>query len=104
MHQSPGASLPSSRARFTAKQGQYLAFIHTYTLVMGRAPAEADMQRHFRVTPPSVHQMVLTLERAGLIQRRPGVARSIKVLLDAQLLPPLRPSRDQPDNSSVPDD
>ena len=104
MNQSPGASLPSPRTRFTAKQGQYLAFIHAYTLVMGRAPAEADMQRHFRVTPPSVHQMVLTLERAGLIQRRPGLARSIKVLLDAQLLPPLRPSHDQPDTSSVPND
>ena len=25
------------------------------------------MQRHFRVSPPSVHQMVLTLERADLI-------------------------------------
>ncbi|MFN0303859.1 MAG: hypothetical protein ACKVQU_26290 [Burkholderiales bacterium] len=30
------------------------------------------MQRHFRVTPPSVHQMVLTLEREGLIRRQPG--------------------------------
>ena len=39
-------------------------------------PAEADMQRHFQVSPPSVHQMVLTLERAGLIRRTPGVARS----------------------------
>ena len=104
MNQSPGASPPSPNTRFTAKQGQYLAFIHTYTLVMGRAPAEADMQRHFRVTPPSVHQMVLTLERAGLIRRRPGVARSIKVLLDPQLLPPLRASQDQPDTSSVPND
>ncbi len=104
MNQSPGASLPSPRTRFTAKQGQYLAFIHAYTLVMGRAPAEADMQRHFRVTPPSDHQMVLTLERAGLIRRRPRVARSIEVLLDPQLLPPLRASRDQPDTSSVPND
>jgi DNA-binding MarR family transcriptional regulator len=102
MNQSPGASLPSLNTRFTAKQGQYLAFIHAYTLVMGRAPAEADMQRHFRLTPPSVHQMVLTLERAGLIRRRPGVARSIEVLLDSQLLPLLRASRDQPDTSSVP--
>jgi len=38
-----------------------LAFIHAYTLVLGRPPAEADLQRFFRVTPPSVHQMVLTL-------------------------------------------
>ena len=43
-------------ARFTDKQGQYLAFIDAYTRVHGRPPAEADMQRHFRVSPPSVHQ------------------------------------------------
>jgi hypothetical protein len=78
--------------RFTEKQGQYLAFIHAYTLVLGRPPAEADLQRHFQVTPPSVHQMVLTLERVGLIRRQPGVARSIELLVDPECLPPLRPS------------
>ena len=77
--------------RFTDKQGQYLAFIDAYTRVHGRPPAEADLQRHFGVTPPSVHQMVLTLERLGLIRRRPGVARSIQVLLDPDRLPRLRP-------------
>jgi DNA-binding MarR family transcriptional regulator len=76
---------------FTDKQGQYLAFIDAYTRVHGRAPAEADMQRHFGVTPPSVHQMVLTLERAGLIRRQPGLARSIQVLVDPDRLPRLRP-------------
>ena len=45
---------------FTPRQGQYLAFIHAYTLVNGRPPAQADMQRFFRVTPPAVHQMLLT--------------------------------------------
>jgi len=55
---------------FTAKQGQYLAYIHAYTLVLGRPPAETDLQRHFRVTPPSVHSMVLSLERSGLIRRQ----------------------------------
>ena len=78
-------------SRFTDKQGQYLAFIDAYTRVHGRPPAQADMQRHFGVTPPSVHQMVLTLERLGLIRRRPGVARSIEVLLDPDRLPRLRP-------------
>ena len=77
---------------FTDKQGQYLAFIDAYTRVHGRAPAETDMQRHFQVSPPSVHQMVLTLERAGLIRRKPGIARSIKVLVDPECLPVLRPS------------
>jgi DNA-binding MarR family transcriptional regulator len=28
------------------------------------------MMRFFRLTPPSVHQMVLTLEKAGLISER----------------------------------
>jgi hypothetical protein len=45
-----------SRPVFTPRQGQYLAFIHAYTLVNGRPPAEADMMRFFRVTPPAVHQ------------------------------------------------
>ena len=48
------------------------------------------MQRHFRVSPPSVHQMVLTLERAGLIRRKPGLARSIEVLVEPEHLPVLR--------------
>lgn len=84
------------RPVFTPKQGQYLAFIHAYTLVNGRPPAEADMMRFFRVTPPTVHHMVLTLEQAGLISRRPGVARSIAVLLDRSDLPVLNPGHLQP--------
>ena len=76
---------------FTDKQGQYLAFIHAYTLVMGRSPAEADMQRFFVLTPPSVHQMVLNLERLRLISRKPGVARSIELLVDPDILPKLQP-------------
>ena len=75
---------------FTLKQGQYLAFIYAYTRVLGRPPAEADLQRYFGVSPPSVHQMVLTLERAGLIRRQPGVARSIEILIAPELLPVLR--------------
>jgi DNA-binding MarR family transcriptional regulator len=66
---------------FTDKQGQYLAFIYAYSRIFRQPPAEADMQRHFQVSPPSVHQMVLTLERAGLIRRAPGVARSIELLV-----------------------
>jgi Mn-dependent DtxR family transcriptional regulator len=75
---------------FTEKQGQYLAFIYAYTRVNARPPAEIDMQRYFNVTPPSVHQMVLTLERAGLIRRQPGAARSIEVLIAPERLPVLR--------------
>jgi DNA-binding MarR family transcriptional regulator len=87
--------------RFTSKQGQYLAFIHAYTLVLGRPPAHADLLRHFRVTPPSVNQMLITLERQGLIRRQRGVARSIELLIDPSTLPQLRPSPGQPVKTAV---
>jgi DNA-binding MarR family transcriptional regulator len=75
---------------FTPKQGQCLAFIHAYTRLHRRPPAEADMQQYFHVSPPSVHAMVLTLERAGFIRREAGVARSIEMLVDPERLPVLR--------------
>jgi DNA-binding MarR family transcriptional regulator len=77
--------------RFTDKQGQYLAFIHTYVLLNRQPPAEADFQRFFRVTAPSVHQMILQLERLGLIRRTPRQARSIELLISADELPVLQP-------------
>ena len=75
---------------FTEKQGQYLAFIYAYTKLNRRPPAEADMQAYFRVTPPSVHQMVLELDKRGLIRRQPGQPRSIELLVPADAIPPLR--------------
>ena len=74
---------------FTPKQGQYLAFIYAYTRLHRWPPTEADMQLYFRVSPPSVHQMILTLERAGFIRRQPRVARSIEMLADPESLPVL---------------
>jgi repressor LexA len=74
---------------FTKLQGHYLAFIVAYTKLNGRAPAEADFQRYFEVTPPSVHNMILTLERRGLIKRTPGRPRSIDVALPAGQIPML---------------
>jgi DNA-binding MarR family transcriptional regulator len=79
-----------STPRFTDTQGQYLAFIHAYALVNGRPPAEADMQRFFAVTPPSVHSMIKELERRGLITRVPRQPRSIAISLPEDELPRLR--------------
>lgn len=76
---------------YTPKQGQYLAFIYYYTLIHRCAPAEADMQKYFRVTAPSVHQMIKTLEREGLICRIPGQGRSITLNLSKEQLPELEP-------------
>jgi Mn-dependent DtxR family transcriptional regulator len=73
--------------RFTKVQGQYLAFIVAYTKLNRRPPAEADFQRYFNVTPPSVHNMIVTLERCGLIKRTPGRPRSIEVLVPLSEVP-----------------
>jgi Mn-dependent DtxR family transcriptional regulator len=60
---------------FHAQAGaQYLAFIYAYTRLHRRPPTEADMQLYFRVSPPSVHQMILALERAGFLRRQPRVS------------------------------
>jgi DNA-binding MarR family transcriptional regulator len=75
---------------YTERQGQFLAYIHQYSIVNGHAPAEADMQRFFHITPPSVHSMVLILERRGLIRRLPGQARSITLMVPPESLPPLK--------------
>ena len=74
---------------YTAKQGQYLAFIYYYSKIHGRPPAEAEMQQYFRVSPPSVHQMILTLETHGLSERTPGQARSIRLLISREEMPDL---------------
>jgi len=63
---------PSAAPPFTKKQGQYLAFIYNYSKIHGRAPAESDFQRHFQTTPPSVHQMIKTLELRASSNEPPG--------------------------------
>jgi hypothetical protein len=66
----------ASRPGFTPRRGQYPVFIHVDTMASGRSPAETDT---LRVTPPTVHRMVLALEHAGTMSRQPGVARRIAV-------------------------
>jgi hypothetical protein len=73
MNQKSGTARSLSAQALTEKQRQYLAFIFTYSHMFRR--------------PPSVHQMIVTLERNGLIQRQPGVARSIQVLVATKDLP-----------------
>lgn len=90
-------SFPKTAARkveqpknqYTHKQGQYLAFIYYYTKLNGYPPAEADMQRYFKTTPPAVHGMVVQLEKKGFIEKKPNEPRSIRLLLSREELPDL---------------
>jgi repressor LexA len=78
-----------AKNKYTKQQGQYLAFIYYYTKIHGYPPAEVDMQRYFNVSSSSVHQMVVTLEKKGLIKKLPHKARSIHLLLPSEQLPNL---------------
>ena len=55
---------------FTAKQGQYLAFIYYYSKIHGIPPAEEDFRRFFRVTPPVVHQMIRSMRTDSSTENR----------------------------------
>jgi DNA-binding MarR family transcriptional regulator len=74
---------------FTPRQGQFLAFIHLYLKLHRRGPAETDLIKFFRVSPPAVHDMIVRLETLGLISRESGVARSVRVAIPAEKLPEL---------------
>lgn len=71
----------------TKTQSQYLAFIYYYKKIQGVPPAEAETQRYFNVSAPSIHNMVVTLEKGGFIRRTPGANRSIQLLLARDQLP-----------------
>lgn len=75
-------------AKFTPTQGRYLAFIHAYISLHGYPPAESDIAAAMCVSPPSVNQMVKTLEKKGLILRHPGQPRALQVLVPEDEIPP----------------
>jgi hypothetical protein len=97
---SPGVDRQAAaRPRFTDRQGQYLAFIWAYTQINRRPPAEADFERYFEATAPSVHQMLETLDQLGLIEKTPCAPRSIKLNVPPEELPIL--AAKQPVKTSV---
>lgn len=75
---------------FTDKQGQYLAYIYHYTKLNAILPAHTDFQKYFQVTPPTVNQMINTLESKGFITKRSRAARSISLVIPTDLIPILK--------------
>jgi len=74
-------------AYFTPTQGRYLAFMHAYIGRHGYPPAETEIAAAMCVAPPSVNQMVKTLEKKGLILRQPGQPRSLQLLVPEEEIP-----------------
>ncbi len=108
-HHAAALRYPSFRMAsiFTARQGEYLTFIHRYTQKFGVAPSFEEIGAHFGTTPPSVNNMIKTLCARGLLSRLPGAARSLRVLVPASLLPesefgPARGKSSARSNAAVP--
>ncbi len=85
----PTTSPRQSPTRFTAKQGQYLAYLYLYRKLHRCSPSESEIAKYFRVSPPSTHQMIVKLNKNGLITREPGVPRSIRVTIPRDQIPQL---------------
>ena len=91
----PAKATQKTPPRFTAKQGQYLAYLYLYRKLHRQSPAESEIGRYFRVSPPSVHQMILKLEELGLITRQPGVPRSVRVAVPRSEIPELEDDEEE---------
>ena len=77
---------PSVAPPFTAKQGQYLAFIHNYTKIHRCPPAESDLQYYFGVSAPAIHDKFTPPERIKSLletvpQGRAGTAEEVATLI-----------------------
>src|SRR5262249_9358527 len=69
----------------TARQRRVLDYIKRYFEVNQEAPTIAEIGREFGMSSSaSVHHVVSTLERAGLIRRIPNVSRGIELVEEAR--------------------
>ncbi len=68
-------------SRPTARQSEYLAFIRAFVERYGVAPSFSEIARHFMTSTPSVNGMIKTLEARGFLQRVPGQARTLRVVV-----------------------
>lgn len=78
-----------NKTKFTEKQGQYLAYIYYYSKINRKPPAQRDIQQFFGGTPPTVHQMILQLEKKGLISRVENMPRSLTINIPVSEIPAL---------------
>ncbi len=62
------------------QQQATLDFIREHTEEKGYAPTEAEIGKWFGLTQQAASKRLDTLESRGLIQRTPGVHRSIRVV------------------------
>ncbi|MCD6450721.1 MAG: repressor LexA [Thermotogaceae bacterium] len=77
--------------KLTEKQKKVLQFIEEYMDKYGYPPSIRDIARRFRITPRGAQMHLKALEKKGVIKRKDGKARALKITkrTDAMLLPVL---------------
>jgi repressor LexA len=72
----------------TARQSEILDWLHDYIHAMGFAPSARELCAHFRFSSPkAATDHLQALEKKGCIQRQPGKARSISILVPPRGIP-----------------
>lgn len=61
----------------TARQAQALRYIRDYIRLHDGSPSEEELARHLGITAPAAHDLIIRMERSGLVRRKPGAARSV---------------------------
>jgi SOS-response transcriptional repressor LexA len=70
----------------TARQTQALRYIRDYIHLHDRSPSEEELARHLGISAPAAHDLVIRMERSGLVRRKPGAARSVRPSDDSEEL------------------
>ena len=78
--QKPSGQPAKPRNVPNATQARYLDYIEAYTKLHRQSPSQLEIQKYLQVAAPTVHQMILRLEKLGFLTRVPGQARSLKVV------------------------
>jgi hypothetical protein len=83
------AAQQASPADFTPRQGEFLAFIHSYARVNRQEPTERDLERYFRISSSGIRDMIERLEWGKFIACSEDQPRHLRVLIPVEQLPEL---------------
>lgn len=75
--------------RLSRSQGQLVAYVCWYTKVHRVPPSENESAEFLGVRGPSAHRTIVLLDARGVLSRRPGEPRTLKVLLPRDEIPDL---------------
>ena len=75
--------------RLTKNQGQLVAYVYWYTKVHRMPPSENEIAEFLGVRGPSAHTTIVRLGSKGVLSRRPGEPRPLRVLLPRDEIPDL---------------